>query len=119
MPDTDLDALGLLAEDQADLRRHAAQLSDEDRARVADLAARLSARVGDLELPWPRLFADVRDEPGRPMGLLPLLVSVVVDVPSDLDREEEELLRRFAEARGEAVAPPDTGFLGRIRSAFK
>ena len=56
MQDTDLDALGLLPEDQADLRRHAAQIQDDDRARVADLTARLAARVGDLDFPWPRLL---------------------------------------------------------------
>ena len=48
-----------------------------------------------------------------------LLVQAVVDVPADLSREEEELLRRWAELRGEPVAPADAGFLGRIRSAFK
>ncbi len=48
-----------------------------------------------------------------------LLVHVVVDIPTDVSREEEQLLRQFAELRGEAVAPEDTGFLSRIRSAFK
>jgi len=48
-----------------------------------------------------------------------LLVRIVVDTPSDLSREEEELLRRFAESRGEEVPPPDSSLLGRIRSAFK
>ena len=36
-----------------------------------------------------------------------------------LSPEEQELLRRFAAERGEEVAPADTGFLSRIRSAFK
>ena len=44
---------------------------------------------------------------------------VVVDVPTDLAPEEEELLRQFAEHRGDAVAPADAGFLSRIRSAFR
>jgi hypothetical protein len=44
---------------------------------------------------------------------------VFVDTPTDLGKEEDELLRRFAALRGEDVAPADTGFLSRIRSAFK
>jgi molecular chaperone DnaJ len=48
-----------------------------------------------------------------------LIVRAVVDVPTDLDPAEEELLRSFAEHRGEPVAPPDAGFLSRIRSAFR
>ncbi|HEX2384900.1 MAG TPA: molecular chaperone DnaJ [Acidimicrobiales bacterium] len=48
-----------------------------------------------------------------------LLVRVSVDTPTEISREEEQLLRQLAEVRGESVAPPDTGFLSRIRSAFK
>jgi molecular chaperone DnaJ len=48
-----------------------------------------------------------------------LLVRVVVDTPTDVSAEEEDLLRQLAELRGEAVAPADSGFLSRIRSAFK
>ena len=48
-----------------------------------------------------------------------LLVSVVVDTPTQLSAAQEDLLRRFASERAEDVAPPDTGFLSRIRSAFK
>lgn len=54
---------------------------------------------------------------GRARG--DLLVEVVVDTPSDLGRDEEDLLRQIAALRGEEVAPGDTGFLSRIRSAFK
>lgn len=54
---------------------------------------------------------------GRPRG--DLLVQVIVDTPTALDKESEELLRRFAELRGEAVASQDAGFMSRIRSAFK
>lgn len=54
---------------------------------------------------------------GRARG--DLLLQVFVDIPTELDKEEEELLRRLAELRGEDVAPADTGFLSRIRSAFK
>jgi molecular chaperone DnaJ len=48
-----------------------------------------------------------------------LLVQVVVETPTDLDEEEVELLRRFAEMRGEEVAPPDSGFFSKLKSAFK
>jgi molecular chaperone DnaJ len=48
-----------------------------------------------------------------------LLVQVVVDTPADLSDDDEALLRQFAELRGEEVAPSDTGFLAKIRSAFK
>jgi molecular chaperone DnaJ len=48
-----------------------------------------------------------------------LLVQVVVDTPASLGAEEEELLRRLAAVRGEAVAPADTGFFAKIKSAFK
>lgn len=48
-----------------------------------------------------------------------LLVQVVVDTPTDLTAEQEELLRRFAESRGEGVAPAEHGFFSKIRSAFK
>jgi molecular chaperone DnaJ len=48
-----------------------------------------------------------------------LIVRAVVDVPTDLAPEEEELLRQFAEQRGDVVAPADAGFLSRIRSAFR
>ncbi len=48
-----------------------------------------------------------------------LLVQVTVDVPERLSQEQEHLLRQFAAERGEEVAPADSGFLGRIRSAFK
>jgi molecular chaperone DnaJ len=54
---------------------------------------------------------------GRARG--DLLVQVFVDTPTDLDKESEELLRRVAELRGEAVAPAETGFFSRIKSAFK
>jgi hypothetical protein len=76
LDEADLEALGLRPDDRADLLAHAARLDDRDRDRVAAAAARLAARVGDLEFPWPRLFADLPDEPGRPKGLLPLLALV-------------------------------------------
>jgi molecular chaperone DnaJ len=48
-----------------------------------------------------------------------IVVRVVVAVPTDLTPEQEDLLRQYAELRGEDVAPPDAGFLSRIRSAFR
>ena len=48
-----------------------------------------------------------------------LLVHVRVDTPTDLTDEQEELLRRFAELRGEEVAEPESGFLGRLKGVFK
>jgi molecular chaperone DnaJ len=48
-----------------------------------------------------------------------LVVEVVVETPTGLDEAQEELLRSLAEARGETVAPPESGFLSRLRSAFK
>ena len=71
-----LDALGFRPEDSAELLEHAARLDDHDRSRIAAAAARLEDRVGDLVFPWPKVFADLPDEPGRPMGLLPMLALV-------------------------------------------
>jgi molecular chaperone DnaJ len=56
---------------------------------------------------------------GRGRGRGNLLVRVLVDTPTALGKEEEDLLRRLAELRGEEVAPADSGLLSRIRSAFK
>ena len=54
---------------------------------------------------------------GRARG--DLLVQVFVDTPTDLGKEEQDLLRRLASLRDEDVAPEETGFLSRIKSAFK
>ena len=54
---------------------------------------------------------------GRARG--DLLIEVVVETPTELTREEEDLVRRLAVLRGEEVAAADTGLLSRIRSAFK
>ena len=48
-----------------------------------------------------------------------LLVRAIVITPTDLTDEQEELLERFADLRGEEVARPDTGLLSKIRSAFR
>ena len=52
-------------------------------------------------------------------GLGDLIVTVVVDTPDDLSKEQEELLRRLADMRGESVAPPEAGLMSKLRSAFK
>ncbi len=59
----------------------------------------------------------VPDVNGRARG--DLLVQVAVQTPTDLTKEQEDLLRLLATARGEEVAPAETGFLARVRSAFK
>ena len=48
-----------------------------------------------------------------------LVVRVLVEVPDDLTEEQEELLRAYAAARGEEVAPSEEGFFAKIRSAFR
>ena len=59
----------------------------------------------------------VPDVHGRGRG--DLLVRIVVDTPTGLSPDDEQLLRELAAARGEAVDPPETGLLSKIRSAFK
>lgn len=48
-----------------------------------------------------------------------LYVHLTVEVPDDLDEEQEELLRRLAELRGEPVDPERAGFVDRVKSAFR
>ena len=48
-----------------------------------------------------------------------LIVTIVVDTPEGLTKEQEELLRQFAESRGEPVAAPDAGLMSKLRGAFK
>ena len=48
-----------------------------------------------------------------------LIVTTVVDTPAAVDEEQDALLRRLAELRGETVAPPDKGVFSKLRSAFK
>jgi molecular chaperone DnaJ len=54
----------------------------------------------------------------RGRGRGDLLVQVVVDTPTGLTKDQEDLLRRFATSRGEEVGPPDEGLMARLRSAF-
>lgn len=46
-------------------------------------------------------------------------IRIDVQIPEKLDRDEEELLRQFAERRGDDVASEEHGFLKRIKSAFQ
>jgi molecular chaperone DnaJ len=48
-----------------------------------------------------------------------LLVQVVVDTPTELTPEQEDLLRGLAQERDEELPPADAGFMARLRSAFK
>ena len=47
-----------------------------------------------------------------------LIVRVAVQVPTKLSDNEAELLRLFAESRGEMVEPHEKGIFSRIKSAF-
>ncbi len=55
----------------------------------------------------------------RGRGRGDLLVRVDVEVPTELNAAETELLRSLAELRGEAIAPPDKSVFSRLRSAFQ
>ena len=48
-----------------------------------------------------------------------LIVKTSVAVPTDLTPEQEDLLRAYADERGDEVATADAGLLSRIRSAFR
>jgi molecular chaperone DnaJ len=48
-----------------------------------------------------------------------LVITVIVEVPAELDEEQEELIRQLAELRGDEVAPPPAGVFSKLRSAFK
>lgn len=55
----------------------------------------------------------------RGRGRGDLHVQIVVDTPTELSKEEEQLLRELARLRGEEVAEPnDGGFLSRLRSSL-
>lgn len=48
-----------------------------------------------------------------------LVVTVIVDIPTHIDQEQEALFRRIAELRSEDVADKDHGIFSKIKSAFK
>lgn len=82
---------------------------------------------GEVELVIPRgtstgttfRFRDLGVPQVRGRGRGDLLVEVVVETPTDINDEQEELLRRLAALRGEQVAEPEKGLLARIRSAIR
>ena len=55
---------------------------------------------------------------GRGRGRGDLRARIVVAVPDDLTPEQRDLLRRFAESRGDTVSPDEPGLLSKIKSAF-
>ena len=55
---------------------------------------------------------------GRSRGRGNLRARVSIEVPTELSDTEKELLRRYAEERGEPIAPADSGIMSRIKSAF-
>jgi molecular chaperone DnaJ len=55
----------------------------------------------------------------RQRGRGDLLVRVDVDIPESLPPDQEALLRKLAELRGEEVAPTREGFISKIKSAFQ
>lgn len=55
----------------------------------------------------------------RGRGRGDLLVQIDVEVPTKLDAEEAELLRQFADRRGEEVSEGEGGLFSRIKSAFQ
>jgi len=54
----------------------------------------------------------------RGRGRGDLLVQLYVDTPTDLDGEQESILRNLAARRAEDVAPEGKGWLNKIKSAF-
>lgn len=48
-----------------------------------------------------------------------LIVTLAVDTPTDLSKEQAEMLRQFATSRGEPVSPPEEGLMSRLKGAFK
>jgi molecular chaperone DnaJ len=54
----------------------------------------------------------------RKTGRGDLRVVIALEVPTKLSQKEAELLRAFAEERGEQVNPPDHSLFSRIKSAF-
>lgn len=48
-----------------------------------------------------------------------LLAVVSIEIPKKLDAEQEDLVRRLAEARGDEITPVDEGFFSKVKTAFK
>jgi molecular chaperone DnaJ len=112
------------------LERHGFDLVHERRIAMTQAALGTVLRIETLEEP-EALTVPPGTQPGHVFRLkgqgVPvlqgrgrgdLLVRVEVDVPQKLSDEESELMRRFAELRGEEVGAPAEGFFSRIRSSF-
>jgi molecular chaperone DnaJ len=112
------------------LTRHGFDLVHERRIAMTQAALGTVLRVETLEEP-EEVTVPAGTQPGhvfRLKGLgVPvlqgrgrgdLLVRVDVDTPQRLSDEEAELLRQFAELRGEEIGAPAEGFFSRIRSSF-
>ena len=99
---------------------------------IAFTQATLGARI---EVPTIRGKAEMTIPPGtqsgkvfslRGMGVPHLrgrgtgdqFVRVIVEIPTRLTSEEEDIIRKLAEARGEEIAPPDKGFFEKVKDAF-
>jgi molecular chaperone DnaJ len=46
------------------------------------------------------------------------LITIIVEIPTELTPEEENLIRELAKIREEEVAPPDKGFFDKVKEAF-
>ncbi len=97
-----------------------AALGVETEAQGIDGTVRITVPAGTQHGYLERMRgAGVPHLRGRGRG--DLFVHVVIETPTDLTAEQEELLRTYAASRGEEVAPPDgggDGVFSRLRSAF-
>jgi molecular chaperone DnaJ len=53
------------------------------------------------------------------LGRGDILVRVAVQTPTDITDDQQDLLEKFAAARGDVINPPDTGLLSKLRSALR
>ncbi len=103
------------------------------RLEIAMTQAALGARITLETLDGPEeLTIPAGTQPGRVFRLRgrgatqlqgrgrgDLVVHVDVVIPEKLGADEEDLMRRLAELRGDDVAPADHGLLSKLKSAFK
>ncbi len=122
---------------QVQVSEHESFIRDGDQLlaelHVAVTQAALGATVkfgsldGDIEVDVPRgsqtgrqfRFRDQGVPRLRGRGRGDLVLTLIVDTPSDLSPEQDELLRLLAKERGEEVKDPgEDGILGRFKSKF-